>query len=101
LGRKPIWGFAHARTRLTTFNEADIYLDAAIRLHVFEPFFGDQFGRDLAYHGRLVTARKIDPPLAGELLWDLCTARCSQKKRRQIHHQVLDQPIVIESNLGR
>ena len=71
--------------RLTTFNVRDIYLDAAIRLQVFELFFGgDPFGRDLAYLVRLVAARKIDPQLAGELPWDQMPAALERLRNRDV-----------------
>ena len=41
--------FGNSSNELTTFNVRDVYLDASVRLQVFELFFGgDPFGRDLA-----------------------------------------------------
>jgi len=77
--------FGNSSNQLTTFNVRDIYLDAAIRLQVFELFFnGDPFGRDLAYLVRLVAARKIDPQLAGELPWDQMPAALERLRNRDV-----------------
>ena len=77
--------FGNSSGDLTTFNVRDIYLDAMIRLQVFELFFGgDPFGRDLAYLVALVAEGKLDPMLAGQLSWEQMPEALERLRNRDV-----------------